>query len=227
MATPAAAAIAASTAEEEAPSEHPDGIPGRVIVGTPGPGAGAAARAAGCTMTRTMSLWPSSQCPGSPLMKQKNPGRWRRNSVAPPANAASGALALQASKARRFTTSTESSFAYLKSARGTEDVEMDPCASWSDCCRNVGVRLLVLTEAVADVEAVVHGPPSVAGVGVRDAPLAWPAHAELQPRLGSVGPPDAWLGEAARSTLARRGRPPWLGRATGSAGRLGRDGGGE
>jgi hypothetical protein len=145
-----------------------------------------------------MSLWPSSQCPSSPLIKQKKPGRWRRNSVAPPANAASGALALQASKARRSTTSTES-FAYLKHARGTEDVEMDPCASWSDCCRNVGVRLLV----VADVEAVVHGPPSVAGVGVRDAPLARPAHAELQPRLGSARPPDAWLGEAARRAAWR------------------------
>jgi len=32
------------------------------------------------------------------------------------------------------------------------------------------------------VEAVVHGPPVVAGVGVRDAPPARPAHAELQPR---------------------------------------------
>lgn len=31
------------------------------------------------------------------------------------------------------------------------------------------------------MEAVVHGPPAVAGVAVRDAPPARPAHAEHQP----------------------------------------------
>ena len=41
---------------------------------------------------------------------------------------------------------------------------------------------------VADAEAVVHGPPAVAGVGVRDAPPARAADVELQAlRRGCIG----------------------------------------
>jgi len=111
MATPAAAAIAVSAAAPEEASGHPDDL------GHPPPpwpvclGVSAGATSAECTMTRTMSRWPCSQWPGSPLMKQKKPGRWRRKLVAPSVNAANGSVALQASKAGRSTTSTES-FAY-------------------------------------------------------------------------------------------------------------------
>jgi hypothetical protein len=66
-------------------------------------------------MTRTMSLWPSSQWPGWPLMKQKNPGLSRGNVVLPSSDLAMGSVALQASKSSRSTRSTES-FSYLKSA---------------------------------------------------------------------------------------------------------------
>lgn len=119
-ATPAAAATSIP-APEVAPG-HPPDVPGRpppwpgCADDAPGAEAGATA---GCTMTRTMSFWPSSQCPGAPLMKQKKPGRSRRNVVAPSANAASGADVSQASKAGRSTSSTES-LAYLKSAHVRE-----------------------------------------------------------------------------------------------------------
>jgi hypothetical protein len=46
----------------------------------------------------------------------------------------------------------------------------------------------LLTEVVADAESVVHGPPAVAGVGVRDAPPARAADVELQAlRRGCFG----------------------------------------
>ena len=45
-----------------------------------------------------------------------------------------------------------------------------------------------LTEVVADAKAVLHGPPAVAGVGVRDAPPARAADVELQAlRRGCLG----------------------------------------
>jgi hypothetical protein len=61
---------------------------------------------------------------------------------------------------------------------------------------------LLLTELVADVEAVLHGPPAVAGVGVGDAPPARAANVEHQAR--------------------RRGR-----RRSGAGGAQGEDGGEE
>jgi hypothetical protein len=195
-ATPAAAA----TVADDAPGGP--GCSGRPPPDPPWPGCCGAAASAGpwavegpgagtaeCTMTRTTRRWPSSQWLGAPLMKQKKPGRSRRNVVAPSAKAATGSVELQASKAARSTSSTES-LAYLKSANGrinhhtntTLMMNSRQSQTWNVRARTNRAMPLLLTELVADVEAVLHGPPAVAGVGVGDAPPARAADVEHQAR---------------------------------------------